>query len=65
MKQYKTKCVYSYSILGEHPPQLDTKTEYVIIGQSKFFPHCVVIQRADGKVFHGEKTWIVPENSMY
>lgn len=57
--------MYGYSLLGERPPQLDINTEYVIIGQSKFFSHCVIIQRADGKAFLGEKRWIVPENSIY
>lgn len=65
MKEYKTKCIYGYSILGEAPPQLDDNTKYIIIGQSKFFPQCVIIQRADSKIFHGEKFWIVPENSLY
>lgn len=65
MKQYKTKCRYGYSIFGECPPKLDTRVEYIIIEQSIFFPHCVIIQRADGKFFQGEKKWIVPECSMY
>ncbi len=65
MKQYKTKCMYGYSILGERPPQLDTQTKYVIIEQSRFFPHCVIIQRVDGEIFQGEKTWIVPQNGIY
>ena len=65
MIQYKTKCIYGYSILGERPPQLDTNAEYVIIEQSKFFSHCVIIQRLDGKSFLGEKCWIVPINSLY
>ena len=65
MKKYKTKCIYSYSILGEDPPQLDDKAKYIIIGQSKFLPHCVIIQRTDKKSFRGEKVWIVPESSLY
>lgn len=65
MNQYKTKCMYGYTILGERPPQLDTNAEYVIIEQSKFFSHCVIIQRLDGKSFLGEKCWIVPVNSLY
>ncbi len=65
MKRYRTKCIYGYSILGERPPQLDTKAEYIIIEQSTFFPHCVIIQRADDQFFQGEKNWIVPEYSMY
>lgn len=65
MKRYKTKCMYGYCLLGERPPKLDTETQYVIIGQSRFFPHCVIIQRADGKLFYGEKVWIVPNDSIY
>lgn len=65
MFQYKTKCKYGYSILGERPPRLDTNAKYVIIGQSKFFLHCVIIRRLDGKRFLGEKYWIVPQNSLY
>lgn len=65
MIQYKTKCMYGYSVLGERPPQIDTDTKYIIIGQSKFFPHCIIIQRADGKSFLGETRWIIPENSIY
>lgn len=65
MKLYKTKCMYGYSFLGERPPKLDTQTKYVIIEQSRFFPHCVIIQRVDGKIFQGEKTWIIPQNSIY
>lgn len=65
MKQYKTKCRYGYSIFGECPPKLDISAEYLIMEQSIFFPHCVIIQRADGKGFQGEKTWIVPEHCMY
>lgn len=65
MKKYKTNCNYGYSILGECPPKLDNTAEYVIIKQSSFFPYCVIIQRADNKYFMGEKTWIVPKNSMY
>lgn len=64
MFQYKTKCKYGYSILGERPPRLDTNAKYVIIGQSKFFLHCVIIRRLDEKRFLGEKYWIVPQNSL-
>ncbi len=65
MKYYKTTCKYGYSILGGRPPKLDTETNYIIAKQSKFFPYCVIIQRADGKSFFGENTWIVPADSMY
>ena len=65
MKLYKTKCMYGYSFFFFFLPKLDTQTKYVIIEQSRFFPHCVIIQRVDGKIFQGEKTWIVPQNSIY
>lgn len=64
MIQYKIKCMYGYSLLGERPPQLDTNAKYIIIGQSKFFSHCIIIQRADGQSFLGENRWIIPENSI-
>ena len=65
MNQYKTKCTYGYSVLGERPPKLDSQAKYIIIGQSIFFPHCVIIQEVNGKIFEGEKNWIVPRNSIY
>lgn len=65
MFQYRLKCKYGYSILGERPPQLDISAKYVIIGPSKFFSHCFIIQRLDGKSFLGENRWIVHENSLY
>lgn len=65
MKEYKTKCTYGYSILGECPPKLDTQAKYMIIEQSKFFPNCVIIQRIDKENFQGEKVWIVPQSSVY
>ncbi len=64
MKQYKIKCAYGYSILGEAPPKLDPKAKYTIIEPSRFFPGCVIIRRVDGKFFEKEKTWIVPKNSL-
>lgn len=65
MKYYKTKCMYGYAILGESPPKLDAAANYIIVNHSKFFPHCVMIRRADGKSFFNENTWIVPASSMY
>lgn len=64
-KSYKTTCTHGYSIFGERPPTLDTAAEYIIIAPSNFFPHCVIIQRADGNTFQGERNWIVPEHSLY
>lgn len=65
MKQYKTTCNYGSTILGGCPPKIDTKAKYVIVGYSTYFPHCVIIQRADGKYFQGEKCWIVPHDCVY
>lgn len=65
MKYYKTKCKYGYSILGEKPPLIDSDAKYIIIASSFHFPHCVIIQRLDGKIFCGEQKWIVPKNSIY
>lgn len=61
----KTHCQYGYSLLGEKPSQLDNTAQYVVIGESKHFPYCVIIQRADGRSFQGKKVWIVPETSIY
>ena len=65
MKYFKTLCQYGYSLLGEKPSRIDNTVEYIVIGKSIYLPHCVIIQRVDGKIFQGEKTWIVPQNSIY
>lgn len=65
MKHYKTKCIRAHSILGEKPPQLDPNAEYIIVAQSLYFDHCVIIQRLDCNTYQGERRWIVPESSMY
>ena len=65
MQEYKTKCIYGYSILGERPPKLDPTARYIIIAESNFFPNCIIIQRADKNYYKGENTWIVPETSIY
>lgn len=62
---YKTSCAYGYSILGERPPQLDVDAEYIIVGQSKYFPCCTIIQRADGHAFLGKKRWIISQQCLY
>ncbi len=61
MKLYKTKCVYGYSILGEKPQKINRDANYYIIGKSKYFPNCAIIQRVD---MEDEKR-IVPLDSMY
>lgn len=65
MRTYKTICQYGYSLLGEKPPKIDNTIEYIIIGHSIYFPHCVIIKRKDSLSFDGVKRWIVPKNSMY
>lgn len=65
MKYFKTICQYGYSLLGEKPSRIDNTVEYIVTGESIYLPHCVIIRRVDGKIFQGEKTWIVPQNSIY
>lgn len=65
MKFYRVKCKYAYSILGEKPPLIDNNANYIIIASSRYYPHCVIIQRSDGNDFYGEKNWIVPQNCLY
>lgn len=62
---FKTSCQFSYSLLGEKPSRIDNTAEYVIIGESIYFPHCVIIKRKDFRSFDGQKQWIVPKNSLY
>lgn len=61
----KTHCQYGYALLDEKPPRIDNTVEYVIIGESIYFPHCVIIRRKDSCSFNGKKQWIVPKNSLY
>ena len=65
MDSLKTHCQYGYALLGEEPPRIDNTVEYVIIGVSIYFPHCVIIRRRDSCSFNGKKQWIVPQNSLY
>ena len=65
MHIYKTYWHYGYSILDEKPPQIDTTADYIIIGHSIYFPHCVIIKRKDLQLFKGESRWIVPKRSLY
>lgn len=65
MNSFKTLCQYGYSLLGEKPPQIDNTVEYVVVGESIYFPHCVIIQRKDFHSFNGKRHWIVPKKSLY
>ena len=65
MDSLKTHCQYGYALLGEKPPRIDNTVEYVIIGVSIYFPHCVIIRRRDSCSFNGKKRWIVPKDSLY
>lgn len=65
MDSLKTHCQYGYALLGEKPPRIDNTVEYVIIGVSIYFPHCVIIRRRDSCSFDEKKQWIVPQNSLY
>lgn len=62
----KTNCQYGYALLlDEKPPRIDNTVEYVIIGESIYYPHCVIIRRKDSCSFNGKKRWIVPKDSLY
>jgi len=64
MKKYKVTCDHSYSIMNKSMPKLDMSAEYVIVDKSSYFPHCVIIQRADKKEYLGNDRWIVPERCV-
>ena len=61
----KTHCQYGYALQDEKPPRIDNTVEYVIIGESIYYPHCVIIRRKDSCSFNGKKRWIVPKDSLY
>lgn len=61
----KTICQYGYALLGEKPSRLDNTVEYIVIGESIYIPHCVIIKRRDLHLFDGKKQWIVPKSSLY
>ena len=65
MNSVKTLCQYGYSLLGEKPSPIDNSKEYVIIGESIYFPHCVIISLKDSCSSNEKKRWIVPKNSLY
>lgn len=65
MKSFKTICQYGYSLLGEKPSRIDNTVEYIVISESIYFSHCVIIRRKDLCSFKGKKQWIVPKNSLY
>ena len=47
MNSFKTLCQYGYSLLGEKPPLIDNSMELSIVGESIYFPHCVIISPKD------------------
>lgn len=65
MTIFKTRCQYGYSLLGEKPSRIDNTAEYIIVEDSIYFPHCVIIRRNDLRPFDEKKQWIVPKNSLY
>ncbi len=65
MKFFKTICQYGYSLLGEKPSRIDNTVEYIVVSESIYLPHCVIIKRKDLCSFNGKKQWIVPKNSLY
>lgn len=64
MNSFKTLCQYGYSLLGEKPPLIDNSMEYVIVGESIYFPHCVIIGQKDSCLSNEKKRWIVPKSSI-
>ena len=65
MNSFKTLCQYGYSLLGEKPCLIDNSVEYVIVGESIYFPHCVIISPKDSCLSNEKKRWIVPKSSLY
>ena len=65
MNSFKTLCQYGYSLLGEKPPLIDNSMEYVIVGESIYFPNCVIISPKDSCLSNEKKRWIVPKSSLY
>lgn len=65
MNSCKTLCQYGYSLLGEKPSPIDNTVEYVVIGESIYFPNCVIIRQKDRNSSSNEKQWIVPKSSLY
>lgn len=65
MNSFKTFCEYGYSLFGEKPSRIDNTAEYIVVGESIYFPHCVIIKRRDLRSFHGKNQWIVPQSSLY
>lgn len=65
MNSFKTLCQYGYSLLGEKPCLIDNSVEYIIVGESIYFPHCVIIRPKDSCLSNEKKRWIVPKSSLY
>lgn len=65
MNFFKTSCQYGYSLLGEKPSPINNTVEYVIIGESIYFPQCVIIRPKNSCLLNEKKRWIVPKSSLY
>ena len=65
MEFCRTTCSYGYSLLGEKPSPIDNTAEYIVIGESIYFPHCVIISQKDSCLSNEKKRWIVPKSSLY
>lgn len=65
MTTFKTHCQFGYSLLGEKPSQIDNTAEYIVIGESIYFPHCVIVTRKDWYHLTAKKQWIIPKSSLY
>lgn len=64
MNSFKTLCQYGYSLLGEKPPLIDNSMEYFIVGESIYFPHCVIISPKDS-CLSNEKTMDSAKKVVY
>ena len=64
-KLYRIRCHTGYAILGEKPPQMDSKSLYRVLCKSEYYQHCFVVERYDRKMYRGHKTWIVHEDALW
>ncbi|MET3505522.1 hypothetical protein [Halalkalibacter oceani] len=66
MEKRKYKCNRSlgYGIMTNKQPQIDTESEYYIVGSASAFDNRMIIERVDGEEFEGEKRWIVDNHNL-
>lgn len=64
-KLYRIRCHTGYAILGEKPPKMDSRSLYRVLGKSKHYQHCFVVERCDRAMYRGHKTWIVHEDALW